>query len=186
MNGPTTHNEWLTTTEAAELLCISPKTLNTWRSTGRYAIPHLKIGSKVRYRKSDLIAWLDGRLANGSAILGRPGKQSIAEHTPGPWHTGQSTGSDCRIYAPTENHAIARTYGPELNGIGVCALTGPKNKADARLIAAAPELLAALEALIGTLDNSRIQEGRRDKALDAARAAIAKARTPHTEEPSHA
>lgn len=172
MKGRTTHDEILTDAEVAEILHVSTKTLAAWRSTGRYALPFLKVGAKVRYRRSDVMAWLGARLADGSAIRGLPGKQDA--------------GSDCRIYAPTENHAIARTYGPELNGIGVCSLTGPKNKADARLIAAAPELLAALELLMGALDNSRIPEGGWDKVFDAARAAIAKSRAPHTEEPGHA
>lgn len=69
------------------------------------------------------------------------------QHTPGPWAVGPAPHADCRIYATSETHAIARTYGPELNDIGVCALTGPQNKADARLIAAAPELLEALVEL---------------------------------------
>ena len=72
----------------------------------------------------------------------------IATHTPGPWCVGQYPDAHCRIYAPKETHAIARTYGPELNGIGVCRLTGQQNAADAVLIAAAPELLDVLRAII--------------------------------------
>jgi excisionase family DNA binding protein len=52
---------------AAELLDVSPGTLSVWRSTGRYKLPFLKIGRKVRYRRADLLAWLEGRLrANGA------------------------------------------------------------------------------------------------------------------------
>lgn len=69
------------------------------------------------------------------------------KHTPGPRHVGVATHGDCRIYSGSESHAIARTYGPELNGIGVCDLTGPMNRADARLIAAAPDLLESLQEL---------------------------------------
>ena len=43
---------------AAALLDVSPGTLSVWRSTGRYALPFLKIGRKVRYRRADLDAWL--------------------------------------------------------------------------------------------------------------------------------
>jgi hypothetical protein len=46
---------------AAEILCTTPGTLSVWRSTGRYALPFLKIGRKVRYRISDLDAWLEQR-----------------------------------------------------------------------------------------------------------------------------
>lgn len=46
---------------AAALLDVSAGTLSVWRSTGRYAIPFLKVGSKVRYRRADLLAWLESR-----------------------------------------------------------------------------------------------------------------------------
>ena len=84
---------------------------------------------------------------------------SAPKHTPGPWSVGRFTGSDCRIYADPDQHAIARTYGPDLNGIGVCELTGPKNKADARLIAAAPTMLHALQ--VAKLSIEQMVEGYR-------------------------
>lgn len=46
---------------AAELLDVSPGTLSVWRSTGRYALPFLKVGRKIRYRRADLLAWLESR-----------------------------------------------------------------------------------------------------------------------------
>jgi excisionase family DNA binding protein len=46
---------------AADLLDLSPGTLSVWRSTGRYAIPFVKIGRNVRYRRADLDAWLAQR-----------------------------------------------------------------------------------------------------------------------------
>lgn len=46
---------------AAEILCTTAGTLSVWRSTGRYALPFVKIGRKVRYRVSDLEAWLEQR-----------------------------------------------------------------------------------------------------------------------------
>lgn len=46
---------------AAALLDVSPGTLSVWRSTGRYALPFLKVGRKVRYRRADLLAWLESR-----------------------------------------------------------------------------------------------------------------------------
>jgi hypothetical protein len=57
-----------------------------------------------------------------------------------PWTTGPALHGHCRIYSEAETHAIARTYGPEFNGIGICSLTGPQNAADAALIALAPEM----------------------------------------------
>lgn len=46
---------------AAAVLDVKPGSLSVWRSTGRYSIPFLKIGSKVRYRRSDLENWLESR-----------------------------------------------------------------------------------------------------------------------------
>ena len=47
--------------EAAKILDAKPSTLSVWRSTGRYCLPFVKIGRKVRYRRSDLAAWLERR-----------------------------------------------------------------------------------------------------------------------------
>jgi excisionase family DNA binding protein len=47
--------------QAAEYLTISPGTLSVWRSTGRWQLPFVKIGRCVRYRHSDLDAWLEAR-----------------------------------------------------------------------------------------------------------------------------
>ena len=46
---------------AAAVLAVTPGTLSVWRSTGRYALPFLKVGRKVRYRRADLLAWLESR-----------------------------------------------------------------------------------------------------------------------------
>ncbi|MBN8449174.1 MAG: helix-turn-helix domain-containing protein [Candidatus Accumulibacter sp.] len=46
---------------AAALLTVAPGTLSVWRSVGRYNLPFIKIGRKVRYRRSDLLAWLEKR-----------------------------------------------------------------------------------------------------------------------------
>lgn len=53
--------------QAAEFLDVSPGTLSVWRSTGRYAIPFLKVGRCVRYRQSDLVAWLELRTRTNGA-----------------------------------------------------------------------------------------------------------------------
>ena len=53
--------ELLDEKQAAEHLTVSPGTLSVWRSTGRYNLPFVKIGRMVRYRVSDLDAWIAGR-----------------------------------------------------------------------------------------------------------------------------
>lgn len=56
-----TDSDLLDDKAAATLLDVSPGTLSVWRSTGRYALPFLKVGRKVRYRREDLMAWLKSR-----------------------------------------------------------------------------------------------------------------------------
>lgn len=60
-------NPLLDEVQAAEHLQVSPGTLSVWRSTGRYQLPFLKVGRKVRYRLSDLDAWLESRTRDSGA-----------------------------------------------------------------------------------------------------------------------
>ena len=55
------NNQLVDDKTAAAILQVSPGTLSVWRSTGRYSIPYIKIGAKVRYKRGDLQAWLDSR-----------------------------------------------------------------------------------------------------------------------------
>ena len=55
----------LNNTEAGEYLGVAPQTLTIWRCVKRYNIPFVKVGSRVRYRKEDLDAWLASRTVGG-------------------------------------------------------------------------------------------------------------------------
>lgn len=59
--------ELLDDKSAAALLNVTTGTLSVWRCTGRYNLPFLKIGSKVRYRRNDLEAWLEKRYRQSGA-----------------------------------------------------------------------------------------------------------------------
>jgi excisionase family DNA binding protein len=48
-------------TQAAGYLGVKPTTLQVWRSTKRYPLPFVKVGRLVRYRQSDLDAFLRAR-----------------------------------------------------------------------------------------------------------------------------
>lgn len=61
--------ELLSEREAAETLCLAPNTLQVWRSTGRYGLPFIKIGSKVRYRREDLQRWLEDRTRSSGTTV---------------------------------------------------------------------------------------------------------------------
>jgi len=53
--------------ETAEILGISKSALEAWRTTGRYKLPFIKVGRNVRYRRSDVLQWLESRTrANGT------------------------------------------------------------------------------------------------------------------------
>jgi hypothetical protein len=103
-----------------------------------------------------------------------------AKHTPGPWLRDRASGYACDVRAAS--------------GRMICAVAGMRHmarteegrlaqreqhEADACLIAAAPELLEALEALMELERRGRLMPIGRE--WDAARAAIAKA----TASPSH-
>lgn len=53
--------------QAAEILDLAPGTLSVWRSTGRYGIPFIKVGRKVRYSRTALNAWLESRTRTNGA-----------------------------------------------------------------------------------------------------------------------
>ena len=69
------------TAEAAQILGAEHGTLVVWRSQKRYPLPYVKIGRKVRYRVSDLLAFIEARVVRqvkpeserlGRSPTGRP------------------------------------------------------------------------------------------------------------------
>jgi excisionase family DNA binding protein len=57
--------EMMVAQEAAEYLGVKASTLATWRCTRRHPLPFVKVGKKVRYRKSDLDKFLQHRTKGG-------------------------------------------------------------------------------------------------------------------------
>lgn len=53
--------------QAAAFLDVKPTTLQVWRCTKRYPLPFVKVGRLVRYRQSDLDAFLRSRTQGGVA-----------------------------------------------------------------------------------------------------------------------
>lgn len=49
----------LTRNQAAEFLGVKSQTLAAWLTTKRYNLPIVKIGSRVLYKESDLIAFVE-------------------------------------------------------------------------------------------------------------------------------
>ncbi|MEI8295772.1 MAG: helix-turn-helix domain-containing protein [Alphaproteobacteria bacterium] len=51
----------LTRKEAAELLGVKENTLAVWKTTHRHIIPIVKVGRLVKYRLSDILAFVEKR-----------------------------------------------------------------------------------------------------------------------------
>ncbi|WP_020564433.1 helix-turn-helix domain-containing protein [Methylosarcina fibrata] len=56
---PTPNADLLTNDQAADYIGVTPRTLEVWRCTKRHAIPYIKVGRLVKYRKSALDAFLE-------------------------------------------------------------------------------------------------------------------------------
>lgn len=96
------------------------------------------------------------------------------EHTPGPWRVGYANGANASdIRSATDDEGIAQVYGMPLhrNLDEVAPDRFANGLANARLIAAAPEMLEALEMVMqhGRIDDS-------EDRLNTVASAIAKAR----------
>ncbi|GLO20089.1 hypothetical protein PPUJ20188_34860 [Pseudomonas putida] len=61
----------LTPEQAAKFLGLSVKTLATWRSTGRHALPFIRCGARIRYQRAELDAWLAKRHHTSTAPRGK-------------------------------------------------------------------------------------------------------------------
>lgn len=57
----TSSDELLTAKQAADFLKVKPGTLACWRTTKRYPLKYIRVGKSIRYRLSDLQAFLASR-----------------------------------------------------------------------------------------------------------------------------
>ena len=98
-------------------------------------------------------------------------------HTPGPWHIEQFTSGYSKYEGRTISHRLES--GNMLRIARAYNVMGPnETDANARLIAAAPDMLAALQKLSDVFDMDEHDQDRAHAescAIDTARAAIAKA-----------
>jgi hypothetical protein len=92
----------------------------------------------------------------------------MSAYTPGPWKVDDYA-DDPRIRS--ERYCIALVTG----GLDGDEKPEPTRLANAHLIAAAPELLEAVRALLAASDHTLPSEWRRDRPVSIAKAAIAKA-----------
>jgi len=98
----------------------------------------------------------------------------MSKHTPGPWVIDHETRpvEICVVYHTNHPNSFVYIRG----ALGYWDADKDENMANAKLIAAAPELLEALQLMVGTfLDTEGSHSQCEDDATDVARAAIAKA-----------
>lgn len=103
----------------------------------------------------------------------------MSEHTPGPWVVKRCyRGYPQRIHAPKGDDTQPGLVGKDVTRWGAISLpSSNEGEANARLIAAAPDLLGALEALeCADRAPTAARAMAYDIAMRKARAAIAKAR----------
>lgn len=62
---PLPHSPLFTRTEAAHYIGVKPQTLAVWACHQRYPLPMIKVGRLVKYRKTDLDAFLDANRQGG-------------------------------------------------------------------------------------------------------------------------
>jgi hypothetical protein len=60
------HDALLTEVSAADILHLSIRTLQSWRSK-KLGPPFVRAGRAVRYRRGDLIQWIDANTVSASA-----------------------------------------------------------------------------------------------------------------------
>lgn len=58
-----TDKEMMTEDETAEFLTVKPQTLAAWRCRGSHDLPFVKVGRAVRYRRTNVLEWLENRTA---------------------------------------------------------------------------------------------------------------------------
>ena len=61
-------DQLMTCEETAEMLQIKPGTLEVWRCRRTYPLPWIKVGRIVRYRKSDVLDFIEKRCQRPVAL----------------------------------------------------------------------------------------------------------------------
>lgn len=70
--------KYLTETQVARLLGISPRTLQAWRYRGGHTPQFIKVGRAVRYRLGDVREWLRERQRRSTSDTGDLERRDVA------------------------------------------------------------------------------------------------------------
>ena len=96
------------------------------------------------------------------------------KHTPGPWTVDEHQGNGDLVVRSLDSDDIVANCQSDSYGLAEQREMEMERAANAQLMSAAPELLAALEEITELIQWSE-SGGEEERAYDAARAAIAKA-----------
>lgn len=99
-----------------------------------------------------------------------------AQHTPGPWHRNIPPASKYpTVWAGRNTHVAAISPGaPRRSGNG-CSMSEEEQEANINLIAAAPEILAALKVMVEAYGEAEVDAADQPSMVREAMRAIAKA-----------
>jgi len=61
-------SELLSPQTTADFLGIKAQTLATWRCVGRYDLPFVRVGRKIRYRREDIEAFVERNTEKPAAL----------------------------------------------------------------------------------------------------------------------
>ena len=95
-------------------------------------------------------------------------------HTPGPWELGDENNQCCEVVLGTSHNLTASLDRRDRN-TGEVVITRDEMLANARLIAASPDLLEALEQCLRYIESDEYTHGRNFASGNVARDAIEKA-----------
>ena len=95
-----------------------------------------------------------------------------AKHTPGPWVVGSDAGASGRMVGPMGEEEVCTVFGA---GESNDPETRPECLANARLIAAAPEMLTVLKRMIAAFNADEIDPMVAFATIEQAQGTIARA-----------
>lgn len=96
------------------------------------------------------------------------------KHTPGPWVSTYDEFDD-EMHISTQDRVDSHTIAIASVGVGYCGPIESEQQANASLIAAAPDLLVALQRCLNFIEGTEAEFGEEFECGNLARAAIAKA-----------
>jgi excisionase family DNA binding protein len=104
----TNTDEWLSPVQVAEWLGIPLSTLYSWRHTGT-APPAYRLGKHLRFKRAEVVAWVESRGDAGSAHEPKPGRMTRVRRDEGAPKKGAFTDITASTVATTRGGRVDGT-----------------------------------------------------------------------------